>query len=317
MIFTVTLNPAIDKTVTIDNFRIGDVNRITTSRIDAGGKGINVSRVINQLGGKSIALGILGKNGASTIQNALDISGIDHYFVLIDGDVRVNLKIIDCQNHTNTDINEAGISVSNEQLADIFDQIQVRMKPDDIVVLTGSLPPGTDPSLYRQWTEMLQRRGTRVFLDADRTPFQMGIESAPFFIKPNRFELEQLCHTTLPSLDHIIAEGKKLLNTGIKVILVSLGAEGALLLTEDQIIRVEGIRVKPQSTVGAGDAMLASFAISLEQHQSYLEAARLASAVSTAKVLCPGSNPPDPAVIRQLLTQTIVYDYSKRITLER
>ena len=313
MIYTITLNPAIDKTVLIDKFRVGEVNRILDSRIDAGGKGVNVSRVINQLGGKSMALGVLGENGAATIQNTLNMSGIDHYFVPVTGDVRVNLKIIDGQNQTNTDINEAGFPVSEETLAEVIYQVQSRIRYNDIVVLTGSLPPDVDPSLYRQWTKSFQENGARVFLDADREPFQLGIKSAPFLIKPNRFELEQFCRTPLPSLDQIIAVGKKLLDQGISIILVSLGSDGALILAEDQIIRVEGISIQPKSTVGAGDAMLASFAFSLEQHQNYLEAARLASAVSTAKVLCPGSNPPDPAIIRQLLaTRVVVYDYSNR-----
>ncbi len=306
MIYTVSLNPAIDKTVTIHNFRIGEVNRISSLRIDAGGKGINVSKVINSLGGESCAFGVLGYNGDSIIRKALDQANIGYVFIPMNGDVRINLKIIDEENKTNTDINESGFPVPDEILSRVLNQLANRIVQKDIVVLSGSLPPETKQSIYKDWTEILQAKGARIFLDADREPFRSGIEAAPFLIKPNRAELEQLYRRALDTIDDLVIAGKKLIDKGIEIVVISLGGDGSLLRSVEQILYAEGLRVPVRSTVGAGDAMIGSLALSVEQELPFVQAARMAAAVSSAKVMCPGSNPPDLEQINLLLDQIVI-----------
>ena len=150
MIYTVTLNPALDKTVEIPDFSLDSVNRIVSVRSDPGGKGINVSKVIQKLGGKSVAMGILGGTAGRALQEALDMLELKSDFLFVDGETRTNMKIIDPVNHTNTDLNEPGPAVSEEVLRKLLDRLLARLKKGDITVISGSLPKGAEKDTYYQ-----------------------------------------------------------------------------------------------------------------------------------------------------------------------
>lgn len=174
MIYTVTLNPALDKTVEIPNLALDTVNRITKMRTDPGGKGINVSKVIAKLGGTSKAIGILAGNSGRAIQDALDSEGLAHNFRFVPGETRTNLKVIDPENHTNTDINEPGIEVDAPELTALLYDLLKELKQGDIVVLAGSLPKGAPKDTYYTWVESCKRQGQRSFWMQTASCWQRG-----------------------------------------------------------------------------------------------------------------------------------------------
>ena len=167
MIVTITLTPALDKTVTLPGFAVDKVNRVQSMRLDAGGKGINVSKVLKALGTDSVACGILGGGTGRFIQNSLTEAGIACDFAQVPQDTRTNLKVIDPVNHTNTDINEAGAPVSEETLEEVFARAAAHLHKDDIVVLAGKAPQGTADTIFADWTKRFRELGVKVYMDAD------------------------------------------------------------------------------------------------------------------------------------------------------
>ena len=192
MIYTVTLNPAVDKTVYVDNFAIDAVNRATSVRQDAGGKGINVSKTIKALGGESTAVAFLGGPSGAFIASALDEAGIAVRSFEVPGTTRTNTKVVDLASHTYTDINEPGAPVTKALLDDALAILALGINPGDIVVLSGSLPAGADANTYARWTRACRKVGARVFLDADGEALIEGIAARPALIKPNEVELGRM-----------------------------------------------------------------------------------------------------------------------------
>lgn len=289
MIITVTLNPAVDKTVTLPMFTIGKVNRVTGMRMDPGGKGINVSKVIHGFGGRSVAMGILGGATGEYIKNCLDDMGIEHDFLYVSEPTRTNMKIVDPQLGSNTDINEAGPFVSAQTLENVFMKVAARVCPGDIVVLAGKTPPGADESLYADWTRNLRGRGAKVYLDVDGPLLRLGVEALPDLIKPNDEEFAQLLGRELHSLLDIKQAALVLISRGISRIAVSLGARGVLFVSKDSCIHAQGLKVPVVSTVGAGDATMAALAYGYAQSLSYDATMKLALAAGAASVMCDGT----------------------------
>ncbi len=301
MITTVTLNPAVDKTIEIDHFTIGTVNRVGAVRSDPGGKGINVSKVIASLGGCSRVIAVLGGAAGSVIAKALEAPGLTADLLFTGEETRTNLKIIDKTGRTNTDINEPGKPVDNQMLTAVLEKLLAGLHQDDIVVLAGSLPEGAPHSLYRDWTAACKAKGAKVFLDADDDPLFLGTTAAPFLVKPNSDELSRLCGRPLTTRQALITAGRSLLEQGIGKVAISLGAEGALLLTSEKALWAQGLKVAVQSTVGAGDAMVAALAYGEERGLSTEEAFRLAIAASAASVMCSGTQAAEISEIEKLL----------------
>lgn len=300
MIITVTLNPAVDKTVTLPMFTIGKVNRVTGMRMDPGGKGINVSKVIQSLGGHSIAMGILGGATGEYIKNCLDDMGIEHDFLYVPESTRTNMKIVDPQLNTNTDINEAGPLVSTETLEKIFAKVAARVSPGDIVVLAGKNPPGVDEGIYADWTRRLRERGTKVCLDVDGPMLRLGVKALPDLIKPNDEEFAQLLGREFHSLHDIKEAAQVLTGRGIRQIAVSLGAKGVLFVTEDSCIHAQGLKVPVVSTVGAGDATMAALVYGQAQNLPPEATMKLALAAGAASVMCEGTQAVSPDTVREL-----------------
>lgn len=292
MIKTVTLNPAIDKTIEINDFRINAVNRAQSVRLDAGGKGINVSKLLKVLRGESKAYGILaGKNG-EFIKNYLDQSGIENDFLFIEGETRVNLKVVDRLLKTNTDINEPGLKVSGEDILALEKMIFSGDNNASLLILSGSIPPGVPTDIYKKWTNMARESGIKTILDGDGELLRKGIEAGPYLIKPNIHELERLLNKELKSIDEIAEAARGLQDFGIEIIVVSLGSKGALYINRDSIIHAEGIKVEVKSTVGAGDSMVAALAFALDRGYSFERAVTLSIASGAANVTTSGTEPP-------------------------
>ena len=306
MIYTVTLNPALDKTVEIPSFAADSVNRITTMRTDPGGKGINVSKVISKLGGQSIATGILGGDTGLAIQSALKTMGLKTSFRFTEGETRTNLKVIDPVNHTNTDINEPGVTVSEEILNGLLAQLTAGLEKGDIVVLSGSLPKGSPRDTYYTWTGACKKAGAKVILDADGELLEAGLKASPSLIKPNNHELSQLLGETLATPEELNKAARRLMEEhGIAKVVVSMGGKGALYVTQDETIYAEGLKVPVGSTVGAGDSVVAALAVAEESGMGLEETVRLSTATGGANVMCSGTQAAEYEVIQELLPKVV------------
>lgn len=303
MIYTVTLNPALDKTVEIPGMALDTVNRITSMRTDPGGKGINVSKVIAKLGGESCAVGILGGESGRTLLAALEREGLRTHFRFVEGQTRTNLKIIDRALHTNTDINEPGLTVSPADLDALLRDLLDMVREGDIVVLAGSLPQGAPQDTYRVWTAACREKGARVCLDADGVLLAEGLKAAPYLIKPNEDELSRLVGHRLTDTDELIAEGRRLLKGGVTRVVISLGERGALYLRGNEVLYAEGLSVPVGSTVGAGDSVVAALAYADSLGMSAEDAVRLSTATGAANVMCSGTQPAEREAVEKLLPQ--------------
>lgn len=301
MIYTVTLNPALDKTVEIPGMALDTVNRITEMRTDPGGKGINVSKVIAKLGGESCAAGILGGGSGKMLEKLLENENFTTRFRFVEGQTRTNIKIIDREGHTNTDINEPGLTVTAAELNALLRELLAELRPGDIVVLAGSLPKGAPQDTYRTWTAACKKAGARVFLDADGALLAEGLKAAPYLIKPNDDELSRLAGKKLETLEELTAEGRRLLERGIERVVISLGGRGALYLRKGSTIYAEGLKVPVGSTVGAGDSVVAALAYAEAQGLSEEEAVRLSTAAGAANVMCSGTQAAEREAVEALL----------------
>ncbi len=304
MIVTVTLNPAVDKTIEIAGFRIDSVNRVASLRLDAGGKGINVSKVIASLGGGSLATGVVGGRAGQMILESLDTLGIQHRFLNIPGETRTNLKVVDPQNHTNTDINEPGLPLTGAQLAELEQMVFEGLQPGDAVVFSGSVPARVSTGLYGRWIAKAKAVRARTLLDADGALLAEGVKAGPFLVKPNLQELERLFDCKITAVKQAGKLAKSLIDDyGIAIVVVSLGKDGALFVSNDRCLRAFSPAVPVRSTVGAGDAVVAALAFGLDTGLDLEETARLAVAAGSASVMMSGTQPPEQAAILELKKQ--------------
>ena len=312
MIYTVTMNPALDKTVEIPSLRVDGVNRIVSMRADPGGKGINVSKVIRKLGSGSVALGILGGDTGRRILRELEALGIETCFHFVEGETRTNMKIIDPVGHTNTDINEPGLRVSEEILNGLLVELLGRIVRDDIVVISGSLPAGAPNDTYYLWTKACRDRGAKVFLDADGELLCQGIKASPYLIKPNNHELSSLVGKELTSTAGLAGTARKIMEEyKIGCVVVSMGSQGALYLTEGRCLYAEGLKVPVGSTVGAGDSVVAALAVALERGMTLEDTVRLSTAVGAANVMCSGTQAAEYQVIEGLIPKVVFHQLDR------
>ena len=306
MIYTVTLNPALDKTVEIPSLTVDAVNRITSMRTDPGGKGINVSKVIQKLGGASVAAGILGGDTGRAILSALTEMGLTTLFHFVEGETRTNMKIIDPDNHTNTDINEPGVTVSEEILEKLLEELLVKVTKEDIVVISGSMPKGSPKDTYYTWTKAFREKGAKVILDADGDLLKAGLKASPYLIKPNNHELGALTGRALETPEEIAETAAELMKEyGIGKVVVSMGGDGAVYVTKDKTIYAVGLKVPVGSTVGAGDSVVAALAVSEEEGKTLEETVRLSMAVGAANVMCSGTQAAEYEVVETLLPKVV------------
>lgn len=304
MVFTVTLNPAIDRTLTLEEFKIDEVNRVITSRDDIGGKGINVSKVLQALGTPSAVMGFIGENHKEVFRSELDRHGIINNLIPIRGDTRTNIKIIDKVNATFTDLNEVGPVISNDELRRFLKLFEDMVKEEDIIVLSGRVPDGITQEIYGILTEKALGKGAYVIVDAEGESLKQVIKRKPHVIKPNEHEFYGLLGKVSLAEDEIIHEAVRLVESGIKKLLVSRGVQGSILVTEKHILVAESLKVEVKSTVGAGDAMVAALVHARVEGLDDLNTLALAQAAATAAVMTVGSKMPRLEEITLLLHET-------------
>jgi len=288
-IITVTLNPAMDKTIKINNLEIGRVNRISEVRYDIGGKGINVSEVLMSFGIKSIVTGFLGGHYAETFKTQLMKKRIETKFFKLLGDTRINTKIIDTATGVCTDINEVGPYVPEEVLERFLQSFKVMCSKDDIVVLTGGASPSVPRDIYKTLTEIAKSQGAFVILDADGDLLKHGVEACPDIIKPNQYEFCQLDNQEILTKEEMLEVAEKLRSNGVGKILISLGSKGAMYITSRGTYYAPSVKVDVISPVGAGDAMVAALVHSKLQGLDDEQTLRYAVACGAATVTLEGT----------------------------
>lgn len=306
MIVTVTMNPAIDKTIEIERLQVCGLNRIQKVEYDAGGKGINVSKTIWELGGESIATGFLGGNAGKTIAAVLEEKGIQNDFIWVQGETRTNTKIFE-KNGAVTELNEPGPVISSKQVEQLMKKLEGYAKEDTLFILAGSIPSGVDIQVYKKIIELVHGKGAKVLLDADGELFRTALPAKPDIIKPNRVELEEYAgYDYRASNEELQALAKDLMGQGIETVAVSMGKSGAMFVRDGYEVNCPALSVKAHSTVGAGDAMVAALAYSWDKNLSNEEMVQLCMATSAGAVTTIGTKPPTKELVETLKEQVVI-----------
>jgi 1-phosphofructokinase len=308
MIATVTLNPAIDKSVTVRGFEIGKTNRGEVDRVDAGGKGINVAKALKRLGSRVCALGLMAGSNGRFILDALNAEGIPADFVNVPGETRVNLKIHDAEKGTETELNEPGFRVTEEHLEELRRKIEAHAPHCQVMVFSGSLPPDAPPTIFADLIRIAKARGAKCFLDTAGPGLKLGLAARPFLIKPNRAEVEDLLTTTLRTRHELVDAARTLIKMGSEQVMISLGVEGAIGVAGKEAFFARPPAVKVRSSVGAGDTMVAAMAHAAVEGLPFRQAFRLAVAASAATVAMEGSKVADLAAVQELIPLVMLED---------
>ncbi len=306
MIVTVTMNPAIDKTVDIDRLQHGGLNRIQKVEYDAGGKGINVSKTIQELGGTSVATGFLGGNAGRTIESVLNEKGIQNDFIMVDGETRTNTKVFE-QTGEVTELNEPGPMISDGQIGQLMEKLEGYANAQTLFILAGSIPNGVDKGIYGEITRRVHAHGAKVLLDADGELFRNALDAGPDMIKPNRVELEEYAGFDYrASVEELLETAKSLKGKGIGTVAVSMGKSGAMFVRDGYEVKCPALTVRAHSTVGAGDAMVAALAYAWDQQLDNEQTVRMCIATSAGAVTTIGTKPPTRALVDELMEQVVI-----------
>ena len=287
MISTVTINPAVDYNLSVEEIKLDKVNRVEFMSKVAAGKGINVAKAVKNLGQKTEALGCIGGAAGEYIVEELEEEQIASDFNWVENETRINFKLIDNLKQE-TKINQSGLPLTQEEREEIFTKVIEQEEKSDLLVLGGSLPQDTPDDFYQRLIKALKRRDTKVFLDTSGQPLKLALEAEPTLIKPNLRELEEIWEQEL-SFREAISVSQELIDSGIEIVVVSLGAEGALLVGDEEVWYAKAPPVEVVSTVGAGDSMVGALAVAYTRGYSLKKMLQFAVAMSIATILLAGS----------------------------
>ena len=278
MIYTVTLNPSIDFIVRIDKVEIGEVNRMESDDKFAGGKGINVSRILQRLGIDNTATGFIGGFTGRFVTDGLDAEGIKTKFVAVDQDTRINVKIKADQE---TEINGTGPVINDYQLAEL-EAILSSVSADDVVVFAGSAPSNLGNKVYNKLIPLVRETGAQVVCDFEGQTLLDSLEFEPLLVKPNNHELGDIFGVKLESLDEIENYARQILDKGAQHVIISMAGDGALLVTRDGAYFAKPIKGNVKNSVGAGDSMVAGFTGEFVRSGDVIQAFKWGVACGTA-----------------------------------
>lgn len=296
---TVTPNPALDRTLRVDELAFGGIARVQGVEVDPGGKGINVSRVLRQFGCPTTALGFVGGSAGRSVAEAMAALGVDSDFLTIPEETRTNLTVTDGEREIK--VNEPGPSVPPAAVDALLARVRQRARGSSAVVLSGSLPPNVPAEFYAELIRIILDEGSKPVLDTAGPPLCHGVAARPFLIKPNRREAEALLGTALDTDDAIREGARRLSAYGIPIVAISLGAAGAVCACEGLVWRAEAVPVAVRSTVGSGDAFLACMLLALLGGADLDTALAVGTAAGSASVTLPGSRLCTPANLEQML----------------
>lgn len=287
MILTVTLNPALDRVVNVASFQSGKVNLIGKERVRiAGGKGINVSRVVKALGERTLATGWLGGSQGRIIKRNLDKENIDTDFVLIKEESRLNLTILDPVSGKKTHLVEEGPRISCPEVKNLEEKLKNLVEGARVVVFSGSIPRGVGEGIYDSLIKLVLSYNNRIIsiLDTRGEPLKKGLQAKPFMLKPNKEEMEELVGRRLSRLEELVEVARSLRERHVKLVVVSGGKGEVLVVGEGEVLILAPPSVKSLNPVGAGDALVAGFAVGLLRGMNLEEMSSLGVAAGAASV---------------------------------
>lgn len=290
MISTITLNPCLDKTIYVNKLVCNDTNRIAKAEIDAGGKGINCSRMLKELGAETKALAFLGGETGDYVKFVLDRGGVDVVSVATAKPTRTNICIEDLSGAPPTTLNERGGPVDHKELVELFERAKDLARESSYVIIGGSVPLGVNPDVHKVLIQIAMAGGAKAVLDADGDAFTEGIKAKPFMIKPNWEEAERLLDKTFESKSDVARAALKLGESGIELVIISLGKQGAVACYEGAIYDAVSPEVQPKSTIGSGDSLIAGVVCGLERGLSIKDALSLGCAAGAATALSDGTD---------------------------
>ncbi|MGL4736255.1 MAG: 1-phosphofructokinase [Cellulosilyticaceae bacterium] len=280
MISTVTLNPSIDYLVKVDHFKVDAVNRTQEEQMFPGGKGINVSIVLSNLGIPNKALGFIAGFTGVEITRMVEASGVSSEFIQLEkGLSRINVKL---KSDEETEINGNGPEITSEHICALYAQIEA-LTSGDVLVLAGSIPSTVPSDIYQQIMHDFAHKNLRIVVDATKDLLMNVLPLGPFLIKPNHHELGELFGVTIKDQDEVVTYAKKLQEKGARNVLVSMAGDGAVLVTEDgQVMKHTGLKGQVKNSVGAGDSMVAGFVAGYVQTEKFEEAFKMGIAAGSA-----------------------------------
>jgi 1-phosphofructokinase family hexose kinase len=300
MIVTITPNPVLDRTLTVPKIMFNEMIRATTTRLDWGGKGFNVSRALQALGLKSTAMGFVGGAVGKQLEEGLNRTGVTTDLIHIQGETRTNVVIAEAggpeanqeysvaKEHRYVKVNEAGPTVTPDEAIRLLDRVREKVHRGDLYALCGSLPPGLPSDFYAQLIAVIQQYGAKAMLDTSGEALRLGCAAAPYLVKPNVTEAENVSGQTIQSEHDALKAATFFLDQGIKLVALSMGADGLLLASEGIQIWARPPKVQTPNPVGAGDALLAGLVWALRQGTSLAEMARWGVAAGTAAAMREG-----------------------------
>ena len=303
MIYTVTLNPALDRTLTVPSLRIGELNRAHTVRLDLSGKGINVSRALRMLGISSRIIAFLGGGTGKAISDGLAAEGFDTAIIPVAGETRQNITVVDEATGAYTKVNEPGAAVTRDDLAAMTALIARSVQAGDLWTFCGSLPPGAPAGFYAELIALVQARGGRAFLDSSGEAMRRGLAARPYAIKPNSEEAgEVLGRPVVTDADHVEA-ARRLQQAGSCLVCLTRGARGLVLALDDATLIAAPPPVAAASPIGAGDATVAGLVWAVRDGCGPVETARRALACGVAAAMEAGTGVGERGTVARLLQE--------------
>ncbi len=312
MIATITLNPSLDEHITVNGLVVDEANRWARLKRYAGGKGIDVSRAIHEMGGVTTAYGFIGGPEGRALEILLDEEGVQFSFTPIERETRTNFIISDTKTSKQTRIDAPGPRISQRELERFTRKIKNIYPRPDLIVVGGSLPRGIQGNIYYDIVMEARRYRVRTILDAEGQSLAEGIKAKPHLIKFNVHEAEELLKRELSTEDTIIKAALDLVGNGVEVAIISRGKDGIIAASRKSVVKAIPPSVKVRSAVGAGDCTVAGLALKLAHNDALIEACRLGVAMGTAAVLTRGTELCHRADVENLLPQIKVWEITTK-----
>jgi 1-phosphofructokinase family hexose kinase len=306
MIVTVTLNPSVDHTLFIDGLHPNDANRVRRVERDAGGKGLNLSRVYAELGGETLALGLQPHGASALIRQVLEEQGASHDFVEVPGETRVNISVEDGSGEPPTTFNEPGAPTPDGAWEAVLQRVRERAAGAAWIAVGGSIPPGIGPEAYAQLVQVAQELGVAILVDADREALKLAVDLKPDMIKPNEDEAARLLGWPSEEIRENPERALAAMKDMARIVLLTLGADGAWLEVGDQVWHAVPPKIEAKSTIGSGDSLLAGVLYAHEQGNDWGECLRLGVACGAATAMTDGSEIARRPVVESLISRVDV-----------
>ncbi len=303
MIYTITLNPALDRELVVSDIKFDDVLRTSEINIDYGGKGFNVSRMLKELGVDSVAVGFLGKNTGEKLQAGLRALGIDTDVVWIDGETRTNISIVSQSNNRYIKVNEPGPFIELEKQNELLEKLNKIIQTDDWVVLSGSLPKNVPPDFYARIIKIVNSHRASAILDTSGEALKLGLLEKPYLIKPNLKEACEVTGLSGNSIADIKSIASGLQELGAQNVVITMGEKGSLLQTDDRSWIINSPRITEKNPIGAGDSMVGGLLYGLSMELPLIEALKWGTACGAVAASLHGTQMGSKELIESFLSK--------------